>query len=189
MPRLVFICIWALCFRLVTIDSMVFCAPRGCRAHPVLVVIRFHCQGLSSCASGLFAFGLSRKIQWYFVLRPAAAHILYLLSYGFTAKACLHLHLGSLLLDWHNRFNSILCSARLPRASCTCCRTVSLPRLVFICVWFHCFQLVAIDSIVFCVPRGCRARGCRAHPVLVVIRFHCQGLSSFASGLIALRCF
>ena len=72
------------------------------------------------------------------------------------AKACLHLLLGSLLSACHNRFNGILCSARLPRASCACCHTVPLPRLVFMCFWALCFRLVTKDSMVFCASRGCR---------------------------------
>ena len=51
--------------------------------------------------------------------RAAAARIKYLLSYGATVKACLHLHLSSLLSACHYRFNSksLLLRAAAARAA------------------------------------------------------------------------
>ena len=63
--------------------------------------------------------------------RAAAARILYLLSYGSTAKACLLLLLGSLL----SACQSVLCQLQFADSLriLPFCHLILLPRLVFIC--------------------------------------------------------
>ena len=112
-PRFIFICFWALCFRLATVASIIFCVPRGCRAHPVLV------------------------------------------AYGSTAKACLLMLLGSLLLVCRNKFNDILYSAYLLLYGSTA-------KVCFLLLWALCFQLVNL----FCA--GYRLRIiCASFPLLL----------------------
>ena len=71
------------------------------------------------------------------MLRAAAARTLYLLSYGSTAKACFHVLLSSLFSACHDRFNGILCSARLPRASCTYVYLLSYGSTAKVCLHLH----------------------------------------------------